>query len=126
MLKDNRPVKSYSESFKLKVLSELERGKKTKCEIVHDYQLSPGTLYYWIKKYDKFDLLNKRVRIETMEEKDQVKSMQEQIKKLKEALVDKDPKLLMSESYLEVLSEELGYEDVEDLKKKLKAKPSKK
>jgi hypothetical protein len=29
MLKDNRTIKKYSESFKLKVLSELEAGKYT-------------------------------------------------------------------------------------------------
>jgi hypothetical protein len=30
MLKKDKPVKRYSESFKLKVLSELENGEKTK------------------------------------------------------------------------------------------------
>ena len=126
MLKEDRPVKRYSESFKLKVLSEIERGEKSKTQVIQDYQLGFGTLYNWIKKYSKFDLLNKRVRIETMEEKDRIKSLQQQIDQLKDALVDKDLKLLVNESYLEVLSEQLGYKDVEELKKKLKDRPSRK
>lgn len=50
MLKDNRVVRSYSESFKLKVLSELRRGEKSKGEIIRAYQIGYGTLYDWIKK----------------------------------------------------------------------------
>ena len=61
-----------------------------------------------------------------MEEKDRIKSLQQQIDQLKDALVDKDLKLLVNESYLEVLSEQLGYKDVEELKKKLKDRPSRK
>jgi len=126
MLKDDRPVKRYSESFKLKVLSELENGEKTKAEIVRDYRIGTATLYGWIKKYSKFDLLNKHLRVETMEEKDRIKSLEEEVKKLKEALVDKDLKLFLDENYLKVVSEKLGYTSVDELKKNLEEKPSKK
>jgi len=54
MLKNDKPVKRYSESFKLKVLSELENGEKTKTEILKDYRIGTATLYGWIKKYSKF------------------------------------------------------------------------
>jgi transposase-like protein len=67
MLKNDKPVKRYSESFKLKVLSELENGEKTKAEILKDYRIGRATLYGWIKKYSKFDLLNRHIRVETME-----------------------------------------------------------
>ena len=49
-----------------------------------------------------------------------------EVKKLKEALVDKDLKLFLDENYLKVLSEKLGYNNVEELKKNLEEKPSKK
>jgi len=39
MLKDNRTVKNYSESFKLKVLSEIESGKYTKSEVCKVYSI---------------------------------------------------------------------------------------
>ena len=120
MLKDNRTLRSYSESFKLKVLSDLEKGELSKNEIVEKYGISFQSLYNWIKKYSRFDLMNKSVRIETMNEKDQIKSLKEEIKQLKEALADKDVNLHISETYLKHFSEKFGYESVDELKKKLK------
>ena len=54
MLKDNRTIKRYSESFKLKVLSEIESGRYSKNEVCNVYGIGIGSLYKWIKKFDKF------------------------------------------------------------------------
>ena len=126
MLKDNRTIKRYSESFKLKVLSEIESGKYSKNEVCNVYGIGIGSLYKWIKKFDKFALMNKRIRIETMEEKDKIKSLEKEIAKLKEVLVDKDLKLFVNECYLDVAREKLGYKDLEVFKKKLEEQHSKK
>lgn len=126
MLKDNRTLRSYSESFRLKVLSELEQGKYTKTEICQLYGIGIGTIYSWIRKYDKYSLMNKHIRIETMKEKDKIKELKKQISELKDLVVEKDLKLFVSDIYLEALSEELGFDNVEDLKKKLETKRSSK
>lgn len=120
MLKDNRTIKHYSESFKLKVLSELESGKYTKNEIVRIYGIGQGTIYSWIKKYSRFDLLNKTVRIETMNEKDKIKSLEKQLKQLKELLIEKDLRNITDEVYLQDAIEQLGYKSIEEFKKKVK------
>jgi transposase-like protein len=120
MLKDNRTVKRYSESFKLKVLNELERGKYNKNELMALYQISPGTIYSWIKKYSRFDLLNKQVKILTMSEKDKIKELEKQIKQLKELLIEKDLTNLTNKVYFEDAVRQLGFKDIEDFKKKVK------
>lgn len=120
MLKDNRTVKRYSESFKLKVLSEISRGKYSKNEVVKLYEVNPSTVYSWIKKYSRFDLLNKQVKIVTMNEKDKVKALEDQIKQLKELLIEKDLTLLTDKVYLKDAVRQLGYKDIEDFKKKEK------
>lgn len=120
MLKDNRTVKRYSESFKLKVLQEISSGKYTKGELKRVYDLSSGTVYYWIKKYSRFDLLNRQVKIVTMNEKDKLKALEEQIKQLKELLIEKDLTLLTDKVYLQDAVRQLGYKDIEDFKKKEK------
>lgn len=74
MLKHNQELKSYSETFKFKVLTEIENGRYTKNEAARFYGISTGSIYQWMKKYDKLALLNKRVRIETMEEIDRLKA----------------------------------------------------
>lgn len=118
MLKDDRIVKSYSENFKLKVLSEIESGRLTKCEASRIYGVATGSIYKWIIKYSKFELYNHRIRIETMDEKDRIKALEEENRRLKEALADKDVKLLVSDAMLEVLRKQMGFSSIEELKKK--------
>jgi len=124
MLKDDRTIKHYSESFKLKVLSELAEGMYSKREISRIYDIGCSSITRWIKKYGKLDLLNQRVKIETMEDIDNVKKLEEEIKQLKELLVQKDIKGYMDDAYLEWAAEQLGFKSVEELKKKLKPKQS--
>lgn len=126
MLKCRRTVKSYSESFKLKVLSEIEQGKYTKSEVQKVYGIGSGTIYQWIRKYDRSNLLNKHIRIETMDEKDKIKELEKRLSDLKDLLVEKDLKLFINDIYLETISEQLGYKDVEALKKKLESRRSSK
>jgi transposase-like protein len=120
MLKDNRTVKRYSESFKLKILKEIETGKYSKSEVRVIYDLSPGTLYSWIKKYSRFDLLNRQVKILTMSEKDKIKELEKQIQQLKELLVEKDLTNLTDKVYFQDAVRQLGFKDIEDFKKKVK------
>ena len=118
MLKDDRVIKRYSENFKLKVLSEIESGRLTKREACRVYGMSHGSIRKWIKKYSKFELLNQRVRIETMDELDRIKALEEENRKLKQIMADKDVKLLVSDAMLEVLRKQMGFSSIEELKKK--------
>lgn len=122
MLKDNRTIKRYSESFKLKILSELSDGKYTKNEIRRVYGVSLGGLDHWIKKYRRFELLNQRVKIETMDEKDKIRKLEEEISQLKELLVQSQIKSYLDEAYLEYAAKKMGFKSVEELKKKLNIK----
>ena len=118
MLKDDRVLKSYSENFKLKVLSEIESGRISKADARRIYGMSTGSLYKWIKRYSKFELLNHQVRIETMEERDRIKALEDENRKLKQVLADKDVKLLVNDAMLEVLRKQMGFKSVAELKKK--------
>jgi len=121
-MKNTRTVRSYSENFKLKVLSEIESGRLGKTEACHRYGFSAASLYKWIRKYSKFELYNHRVRIETMDEVDRIKKLEEENRKLKELLADKEVKLLVNDATLEVVRKKLGYKSVAELKKKLEEK----
>lgn len=125
-LKDSRTLRRYSESFKLKVLRELESGRSTKNELVKKYGISPGSLYFWLKKYHRDDLLNPRITIEMPKERDKKKALEQENKQLKEALIQLQLKHLKSEADLECALEELGFSSKEDFKKKSKANRSKK
>ena len=51
---------------------------------------------------------------------DKIKKLEEEIKQLKELLIQKDINGLMNEAYLEYAAKRLGFKSVEELKKKLK------
>ena len=119
MYNNNQIVRRYSEGFKLKILAELSTGKYTKKKLGDIYGINRSTINEWIKKYDRKDLMNTRILVETTDETTRLKALQKEIRQLKELLIKKDLDKLVQDSYLEVASEKLGYKDVRELKKNL-------
>ena len=65
MYKNDKVTRRYSEPFKLKILAELSTGKYTKSELGKLYSIAPTTINEWIRKYERNDLMNTRVMVET-------------------------------------------------------------
>ena len=122
MYKNDKVVRRFSESFKLKVLEELSTGKYSKRELSKIYGVASSTFNMWIKKYDRKDLMNKRIMIESTDELGRIKALKKEIDLLKELLIKKDIDALIQDSYLEVAAKDLGYKSVKELKKKLNIK----
>ncbi|MGB5189959.1 transposase [Robiginitalea sp.] len=123
MYKNDGYVRRYSESFKLKILAELTKGNHSKRQIALTYGIQSSTINVWIKKYDRKDLMNTRVTVQTDDELSRIKALQKELKQLKDLLIKKDLDKLVTDSYLEVAAENLGYKDVEELKKNLNIEP---
>jgi len=104
MLKKQTTIRHFSESFKLKILSELSAGKYTKRELSRLYNIGYTTINDWIRKYKREDLMNQRITVQTMDELSTCKGASKEIKKLKELLLKKDLDALVLDSYLEVAS----------------------
>jgi transposase len=104
----------YSISFQQKVVREIEQEGMPVEQIKRRYGIKGGhTVQKWVRKFGKNNLLNKVVRIETMEEKDRIKQLEQEIKKLKMALADS----MLEKRCLEVLIDEANKEYKTDLKK---------
>ena len=67
--------------------------------------------------------MNTRVTVQTDDELTRIKALQKELKQLKDLLIKKDLEKLVTDSYLEVAAENLGYKDVEELKKNLNIEP---
>jgi len=81
------PNYRYSESFKLEIVSEIEKGKLTVNEASKLYEINgSNTIYKWLRKYGKNHLINKVVRIEMKDERNILKARSERIRELEEAL----------------------------------------
>jgi len=125
MMNKNRTVNRYSEAFKQQIIKEVELGRESVQGLRRKYGLSTNTIQYWLKRMGKLELLPKIIRVEKPDEKDQIKELQKQIRELKGALADTQVRYLIAESQLEIVCEQQGL-DTEEVKKKLKAKPSSK
>jgi transposase-like protein len=123
MYKNDKVIRRYSEPFKLKILDEITTGKLNKNQLGKLYGIAPTTINEWIRKYNRKDLMNTRVKVETKDEITRVKELQKEIELLKKLLLKKDLDTLVLDSYLEVAAEDLGYKSVAELKKKLSIKP---
>ena len=120
MYKNDGVTRRYSESFKLKILAELSTGKYSKRQLSRIYGIQSSTINEWVRKYDRKDLMNTRIMVQTKDEISRLKELQKEIEQLKKLLIKKDLDKLVQDSYLEVAAENLGYKSVEELKKKLK------
>jgi len=123
MYKNDGVTRRYSEGFKLKILAELSTGKYSKRELGKIYGINRNTINVWIKKYDRKDLMNTRILVETNDEIGRIKALKKENEQLRKLLVKKDIDKLVLDSYLEVASENLGYKNVDELKKNLNTKP---
>ena len=107
-------MRRYSISFKKQVIRELEQTGATLDLIRKKYGIKGSeTIQRWVRKFGKNHLINQVIRIETMEEKDRIKELETEIKKLKLALADS----LLAQRSLEVVIDEANKEYQTDLKK---------
>lgn len=114
------PVR-YSISFQQKVVREIEEEGLPIEQIKRRYAIGGGqTIQRWVRKFGKNHLLQRVVRIETMDEKDRIKQLEQEIKKLKLALADS----VLAQKCLEVVIDEANKEYKTDLKKNFGDVPS--
>jgi transposase-like protein len=129
-MKQNLTLIRYSEAFKQQIILEFETGYLTASELRRKYGINGGsTIRNWIKKYGRFGLLPKVIRVEKPNERDQILALKAEIKRLKEVIADEVLDRKIAESTLEVICEDHGL-NIEQVKKKVGAelplKPSKK
>jgi len=106
MTRQQKVTIRYSISFKQKVVREIEEGGLGISEAARLYDIKGGqTIHKWIKQFGKNHLLNKIVRVEVKGEKDRIKELEAEIKRLKIALADTTMENHVLEKLIEVVDE---------------------
>ena len=110
---------SYSEAFKMKVVEEISQGKfASVLQAQKNYGImGMNTIRKWVIKYGKEEILPKRVRVETMNDIDELKEAKKRIRDLEKALADSHMDYCLERAFLEIACEQMGT-NREDLKKK--------
>jgi transposase-like protein len=112
--KQQRTTVRYSISFKQMVVKEIEEGVHSVDHVRRKYGIGGGaTIYKWISNFGKNHLLNKIIKVETMDERDRLKQLEEENKRLKMALAD----AFMAKDCLEGVIKMANKEYKTDLKK---------
>jgi transposase-like protein len=101
------------------VVAGFEEGKFASIsEANRIYGIRGGTtISKWIRKYGSERLLPKKIRIETLKERDELKESRKRIRELEAALADAHIDCNLGDSYLKIACERLGI-DIADFKKK--------
>lgn len=116
MTKGPKTQLRYSNGFKERVVRELEEEHLTVKEIQRRYGIRGNvTIQGWIRTFGKQHLMNRVVKIETMDEKDRIRELEKQIKELKLKLADS----VMGQHILEEVINEANRMYNTDLKKRL-------
>jgi transposase-like protein len=114
-----KEVVRYSEAFKLRLVEDIAVGKYTSIEEARRKNGIRGcsTVSKWIKRYGREDILPKRIKVETMNEIDQLRTARSRIQELEAALADAHMDYCLESAFLDIACEKLGT-SVEELKKK--------
>lgn len=120
MSKEAKTIIRYSIGFKSKVVREIEEEGLSISAAKRRYGIKGGeTIQNWLCKFGKASLLNKIVRVEMKGEKDRVKELEAEVRKLKMALADATVAKGALESLIDVVNEH--YQT--DVKKNFGTKP---
>jgi transposase-like protein len=123
-MKTRKRVLVYSHAFKNQVVQEVESGQLSIKDVCRKYGIKGAhTVQDWLKRMGKLHILPITLRVEKPDEKDRIKELEGQVKRLKEALADTQVLHLLSEAQFEIVCEQQGL-DPKEVKKKLEQKKS--
>jgi transposase-like protein len=113
-----KDVIRYSEAFKLRLVEDVAGGKYLSLEEAKRRNGIRGntTLNKWIKQYGREDILPKRIKVETMNEIDELQTARRRIRELEAALADAHMDYCLESAFLDIACEQLGT-STEELKK---------
>lgn len=127
MAKEQKTSIRYSISFRQKIIREIEEEGLGISLVARRYGIrGGGTIQRWLKLYGKNYLLNKIVRIEMKDEKDRVKELEAEVRKLKIALADKTMEKDVLETIIQLANDHYKTDVKKNLDHQLSAKSTKK
>jgi transposase-like protein len=100
--------KKYSEAVIRQIITEYEAGSSI-AELRRKYGITGGqTVQSWIKRYSKEGLRHRYIRIQQVEEIEQVKTLEKRVKELEQALGKTTLEKLKLECIVEEYQETFG------------------
>ena len=109
----------FSEDFKRKIVSELDRNLVTVSEVSRQNQVTPAAIYKWIYKYSPMRKKGLKQVIEASSDTRKLLLMKEEIKELQRIIGEKQIMIEFKDKMIELAEEEYNL----DIKKKFSGAP---
>lgn len=117
---EERRHREFSQEFKQKKVSELDRNLVTISELCREYQISRTSVYRWIYLYSRMKKKQVKQVVEAKSDSRKLLQMKEQIKELQRIIGEKQVLLDFKDKMIELAEEKYSV----DIKKKFSGKPS--
>lgn len=109
----------FSETFRKKKVSEIERNISTISEISKEYQVSKTAIYNWVYKYSAMHKKGLKQVIEAESDTRKLQELKDQIKELEQIIGRKQLQIDFQQRVIEMAEEEYQV----DIKKKFGERP---
>lgn len=109
-----RQSRYFSETFKRKKVSEIERNLSRVSEVCREYQVSETAVYRWIHKFGRMNKQGLRQVVEAKSDTRKLLLLKEQLREMERIIGQKQLKIDFLEKQIELAEEEYGV----DIKKK--------
>lgn len=120
MTTDERRKRSFSTSFKIQKVREIEQGKSTVSEISKEYQVTRTNVYRWINKFGSMKNKTERVIVETDSDTKKLLQYKQKVAELEKIIGQKQVLLDFKDKMIDLAEETYGV----DIKKKFSSSQS--
>jgi transposase-like protein len=115
-----RQNRYFSEDFKRRKVSEIERNLASVSEVSREYQVARSSVYKWIYQYSRMRKKGIKQVVEAKSDSRAIASLRAQVRELERIIGEKQVKLDFQEKMIEIAEKEYKI----DIKKKFSGKPS--
>lgn len=121
MTTSERRRRSFSDSFKLQKVKEIERGITKVSEICKQYEVTRASVYRWINKFGNMKNKKERLIVETNSDTKQLLELKKKVAELERIIGQKQIMIDFKDKMIEIAEETYGV----NIKKKFSTQPSK-
>lgn len=114
-----RQNRYFSEAFKRKKVSEIERNLTSIAEVCREYQVSRTAVHRWVNKYSQMRKKGLKQIVETKSDTRKLLQLKEQVKELERLVGQKQIKIDFLEKMIELAEDEYSIA----IKKKVTMQP---
>ena len=112
---DQRRRRTFSDTFKLNTVQEIEQGRTRVSEICKQYEVSAEAVYKWIAKFGIMKKKKERVIVESQSDTKELLELKKKVAELERIIGQKQILLDFKDKMIDIAEEMYGV----DIKKKL-------